>query len=70
MPAPLPKPTARAFWSEGNGRGAIRPVALAEPGSGRGMNAHQIDLRAQALRELDDVVRRALIAAHAAIELP
>ncbi len=33
MPAPLPKPTARAFWSEGNGRGAIRPVALAEPGS-------------------------------------
>lgn len=45
-------------------------VALAEPGSGRGMHAHQIDLRAQALRELDGVVRRALIAAHAAIELP
>ena len=45
-------------------------VSLAEPGSGRGMNAHQIELRAQALRELDGVVRRALIAAHAAIELP
>lgn len=45
-------------------------VRLAEPGAGRGMNAHQIELRAQALRELDSVVRRALVAAHAAIELP
>ncbi|MBR8744466.1 hypothetical protein [Nocardiopsis sp. MG754419] len=44
-------------------------VELAEPGSGRGLNAYQVELRAQALRDLDGVVRRALIAAHAAIEL-
>ena len=45
-------------------------VRLAEPGSGRGMDAHQIELRARALHELDAALRRALVAAHAAIELP
>ncbi|WP_049577122.1 hypothetical protein [Nocardiopsis sp. SBT366] len=43
-------------------------VELAEPGSGRGLNAHQADTRAQALRELDAAVRRALVAAHAALD--
>ena len=45
-------------------------VELAQPGSGRGMSAHQARLRAEALRDLDAAVRRAQVAAHAAIELP
>ncbi|MET9798323.1 hypothetical protein [Nocardiopsis alba] len=47
-----------------------RVLRLAEPGRGRGMNAHQMGLRDAALRELDASVRRALVAAHAAIALP
>ncbi|MBE1455789.1 hypothetical protein H4W79_000003 [Nocardiopsis terrae] len=47
-----------------------RMVELAEPGSGRGLTAHQARLRQEALRTLDAAVRRARVAAHAAIELP
>ncbi|MFE1170641.1 hypothetical protein [Nocardiopsis sp. NPDC058789] len=43
-------------------------VELAEPGSGRGLNAHQADARARALRDLDAAARRALVAAHAALD--
>lgn len=42
-------------------------VELAEPSSGRGLTAHQATDRAEALRRLDAAVRRAMVAAHAAI---
>ncbi|WP_150240135.1 hypothetical protein [Nocardiopsis quinghaiensis] len=45
-------------------------VELAEPSSGRGMTAQQVSDRGEALRRLDSAVRRALVAAHAAIALP
>jgi hypothetical protein len=45
-------------------------VRLAEPASGRGMNARQAAARSDALRKLDAAVRRARVAAHAAIALP
>lgn len=45
-------------------------VELAEPASGRGVSASQARNRAEGLRRLDAAVRRALVAAHAAITLP
>jgi uncharacterized protein YnzC (UPF0291/DUF896 family) len=44
-----------------------RVVELAEPTSGRGLTAQQAQARAQALRRLDMAVRRAQVAAHAAL---
>jgi hypothetical protein len=44
-----------------------RVVELAEPASGRGLTAQQAQARAQALRRLDMAVRRAQVAAHAAL---
>lgn len=45
-----------------------RIVETADPRSGRGMSAHQAGTRGEALRRLDSAVRRALVAAHAALE--
>lgn len=45
-------------------------VSLADPQGGRGLSAHQMSVRTEALRNLDAVVRRAYVAAHAAITLP
>ncbi|MDE3725163.1 hypothetical protein PWG71_27600 [Nocardiopsis sp. N85] len=44
-------------------------VDLADPHGGRGINSHQVDARGRALRRLDAAVRRALVAAHAALPL-
>lgn len=44
-------------------------VDLADVHAGRGMNAHQADLRSRSLRRLDAAVRRALVAAHSSIPL-
>ncbi|MFE6309467.1 hypothetical protein [Nocardiopsis sp. NPDC057823] len=44
-------------------------VELADARSGRGMSAHQAELRARSLRRLDSAVRRALVAAHSSIPL-
>ncbi|WP_047870396.1 hypothetical protein [Nocardiopsis sp. RV163] len=43
-------------------------VELAEPSSGRGLTAHQATARSEGLRRLDAAVRRALVAAHGAID--
>ena len=45
-------------------------VTLADPLGGRGLSAHQMAARTEALRDLDAAVRRAYVAAHAAIALP
>ncbi|CAL9496048.1 hypothetical protein SUDANB121_03356 [Nocardiopsis dassonvillei] len=44
-------------------------VDLADARAGRGMSAHQVDLRSRSLRRLDAAVRRALVAAHSSIPL-
>ncbi|QUX29046.1 hypothetical protein KGD83_28345 [Nocardiopsis akebiae] len=43
-------------------------VELAEPSSGRGLTARQATARSECLRGLDAAVRRALVAAHGAID--
>lgn len=45
-------------------------VRLADPTGARGLSAHQIDTRVDALRRLDAAVRRATVAAHAAVLQP
>jgi len=45
-------------------------VALADPLGSRGLSAHQMAVRTEALRDLDAAVRRAYVAAHAAIIPP
>ncbi|MBE3001714.1 hypothetical protein IDM40_23890 [Nocardiopsis sp. HNM0947] len=45
-------------------------VQLADPTGARGLSVHQIDTRVEALRRLDAAVRRAMVAAHAAVLQP
>jgi len=45
-------------------------VRLADPSGARGLNSHQMNTRLDALRRLDAAVRRAMIAAHAAVLQP
>src|SRR5699024_11118565 len=45
-------------------------VVVADPHGGRGLSAHQMAVRTEALRDLDAAVRPAYVAAHAAIIPP
>lgn len=45
-------------------------IRLADPTSARGLSAHQMNTRVDALRHLDAAVRRATVAAHAAVLQP